>query len=166
MRLGLGRLYRDSLILPTQLVVNSGTTPKNGPQNLRYRCPTSDGPLKKNGTTSAGKPDNDAPTAGSQQPFNTSNSPNGISYAFIAWNTSISFQHAKPRANSSCICKPVLGRHVFILPFTPVTKYSSTGSTLVQIMAYITIAASFLYRLCRQEIGLRNRMLPVLMFLT
>jgi len=50
-------------------VVNSGTTPKNGPQNLRYRCPTSDGPLKKNGTTSAGKPDNDASTAGSQQPL-------------------------------------------------------------------------------------------------
>jgi len=81
----------------------------------------------------------------------------------LAFNTQ---SPVKVPANSSCICKPVLGRHVFILPFTPVTKYSSTGSTLVQIMAYVAIAASFLYRLYRQEIGLRNRMLPVLMFLT
>jgi len=55
---------------------------------------------RKTGTISAGKPGNDAPTAGSRQPFNTSNSPNGISYAFIAWNTSISFQHAKPRKST------------------------------------------------------------------
>ena len=73
----------------------------------------------------------------------------------LAFNTQ---SPVKVPANSSCICKPVLGRHVFILPFTPVTKYSLTGSTLVQVMAYIAIAASFLYCLCRQEIGLRNRM--------
>ena len=41
--------YTGTALLPTQIAVNSGTTPKNGPQNLRYRCPTCDGPLKKNG---------------------------------------------------------------------------------------------------------------------
>ena len=36
---GLGLVGYTGTALTTQLVVNSGTTPKNGPQNLRYRCP-------------------------------------------------------------------------------------------------------------------------------
>ena len=73
----------------------------------------------------------------------------------LAFNTQ---SPVKVPANSSCICKPILGRHVFITPVHPAARCSSTGSTLVQIMAYIAIAASFLYRLCKQKIGLRNRM--------
>ena len=46
---GLGLVGYTGTALTTQLVVNSGTAPKNGSQNLRYRCPTCDGPLKENG---------------------------------------------------------------------------------------------------------------------
>lgn len=143
-------------------MVNSGTAPKNGPQNLRYRCPTCDGPLKKKRVPPAQENlvmmhqlrglDNHSTPQTHPTELAMLLSPE---IPALAFNTQ---SPVKVPANSSCICKPVLGRHVFITPVHPAARCSSTGSTLVQIMAYIAIAASFLYRLCRQEIGLRNRM--------
>ena len=136
----------------------------------RYRCPTCDGPLKENGYHQRRK---NLVTMHQLRGLDNHSTPQthptelamllSSEIPALAFNTQ---SPVKVPANSSCICKPILGRHVFITPVHPAARCSSTGSTLVQIMAYIAIAASFLYRLCRQKIGLRNRMLPVLMFLT
>ena len=64
---GLGLVGYTGTALTTQLVVNSGTTPNTQEWSSKPPLPMPYlyGSLTKNGTTSAGKPGNDAPTAGS-----------------------------------------------------------------------------------------------------